>query len=110
MRYNSACDSIEMTVEELCFEVFGSRDIDNRRGASPCQEKPSERRKIYDRLHLLFGMRYYDRVELTLSRESVVAAVDKSSVSSRADLVVLLWRVGNTLTELTVYVYKMLFK
>jgi Rad3-related DNA helicase len=65
MRYNSISDSIEMTVEELCSRAFSIKDIDNRRGSSVGGVRASDRQKIYDRLHSLFGMRYYDSVELS---------------------------------------------
>ena len=51
-----------------------------------------------------------DDVELALTGESVIAAVDESAVSAGADLVVLRWCGGNALAELAVYVNEALFE
>ena len=65
MRYDESRDTIEISVEELCMSTIMGGSIDNRHANSRFHERASERARIYEKLHLSFGMRYYDRVELT---------------------------------------------
>ena len=64
MRYDEKKDVIELSVEELCMSVLSGGNIDTRRNARRFHEKSADHSRIYNKLHLSFGMRYYDRVEL----------------------------------------------
>lgn len=64
MRYDEERDVIELSVEELCVCSLMGGNIDNRQSYRRFHEKAADRTRIYDTLHLSFGMRYYDRVEL----------------------------------------------
>ena len=65
MRYNEQTDAIELSVEELCMSVLIGGSIDSRGAYRRYHEKAADKTRIYDKLHLTFGMRYYDRVEFT---------------------------------------------
>ena len=64
MRYDEERDAIEISVEELCMSALMGGNIDNRHVNRRFHERASDHTRIYERLHLSFGMRYYDRVEL----------------------------------------------
>jgi len=64
MRYDEKRDVIELTVEELCMSALTGLCIDNRQYNKRFHPSASLHSRIYERLHLSFGMRYYDRVEL----------------------------------------------
>lgn len=64
MRYNSETDVIELTVEELCLSQIVGEGIDNRQTHKRFHGRAADQSRVYERLHLSFGMRYYDRVEL----------------------------------------------
>lgn len=65
MRYDLSRDTIEISVEELCMSTLMGGSIDNRRTYRRFHERAADHTRIYEKLHLSFGMRYYDRVELT---------------------------------------------
>ena len=65
MRYDLSRDTIEISVEELCMSSLMGGSIDNRRTYRRFHERAADHTRIYEKLHLSFGMRYYDRVELT---------------------------------------------
>ena len=65
MRYDLSRDTIEISVEELCMSSLMGGSIDNRRAYRRFHERAADHTRIYEKLHLSFGMRYYDRVELT---------------------------------------------
>ncbi len=65
MRYNGSNDTVELSVEELCMSALMGGDIDNRGMHKRFHERAADKRRIYDKLHLSFGMRYYDRVEFS---------------------------------------------
>ena len=65
MRYDINRDAIELSVEELCMSALMGGSIDNRHASRRFHERAADRSHIYEKLHLSFGMRYYDRVELT---------------------------------------------
>ena len=65
MKYNAGTDAIELTVEELCALYLTGGSIDNRAVGRRFRERARDHSKIYEKAHLAFGMRYYDRVELT---------------------------------------------
>lgn len=65
MKYNPSTDAVELTVEELCALCITGGSIDNRTVGRRFHERAKDHAKIYERAHLTFGMRYYDRVELT---------------------------------------------
>ncbi|MBR3879215.1 MAG: ATP-dependent DNA helicase [Clostridia bacterium] len=64
MRYDEKRDVVTLTVEELCTSVLSGGNIDTRRNTSRFRERSRDHSRIYNKLHLSFGMRYYDRVEL----------------------------------------------
>ncbi len=64
MRYDESRDVIELTVEELCMSTLMGGNIDSRRAHRRFHESAADHSRIYEKLHLTFGMRYYDRVEL----------------------------------------------
>ena len=64
MRYEEKRDVVELSVEELCTSALSGGSIDARRQARRYHERAADRSRIYNKLHLSFGMRYYDRVEL----------------------------------------------
>ncbi len=64
MRYDESRDVIELSVEELCISALVGGNIDTRYANRHFHEKAADRSRIYNSLHLSFGMRYYDRVEL----------------------------------------------
>ena len=64
MKYNQNTDAIELTVEELCSLCLTGGSIDNRSVGRRFVERAKDHTRIYERAHLSFGMRYYDRVEL----------------------------------------------
>ncbi len=63
MRYNRENDTIELDIDELCRAALAQGDLDSK-GLS-YHERASDRSKIYNKLHLNFGMRYYDHVEMS---------------------------------------------
>ena len=65
IRYNAETDAVEISVEELCMSTIIGGSIDSRGAYRNFHEKAAEKTRIYDKLHLNFGMRYYDHVELT---------------------------------------------
>ena len=65
MKYNSGTDAVELTVEELCALCLTGGSIDNRALGRRFHERAKDHTRIYERAHLTFGMRYYDRVELS---------------------------------------------
>ncbi len=65
MRYNASNDTVELSVEELCMSALAGGDIDVRGMHRRFHERAADRTRIYDKLHLSFGMRYYDRVEFS---------------------------------------------
>ena len=65
MKYNADTDAIELSVEELCSLCLTGGSIDNRAVGRRFHERAKDHTKIYEKAHLTFGMRYYDRVELT---------------------------------------------
>ncbi len=65
MRYDESRDTIEISAEEICMSALMGGNIDNRRAYRRFHERASDKARIYEKLHLSFGMRYYDRVELT---------------------------------------------
>ncbi len=64
MRYDENRDVVEITVEELCLSSLVGVSIENRSAYKRFHERSADHSRIYERLHLSFGMRYYDRVEL----------------------------------------------
>ena len=64
MRYNSETGAVELTVEELCSLCLTGGSIDNRDTGRRFRERAKDHTRIYEKAHLTFGMRYYDRVEL----------------------------------------------
>ncbi len=64
MRYDESRDVIELSVEELCMSALMGGSIDSRGTHKRFRERAADRSQIYEKLHLLFGMRYYDNVEL----------------------------------------------
>ena len=64
MRYDEKRDVVELSVEELCLSALSGGNIDTRRQARRFHERSADHERIYNKLHLSFGMRYYDRVEL----------------------------------------------
>ena len=64
MRYDEKRDVIEISVEELCLSALAGGNIDTRRQARRFHERSADHARIFNKLHLSFGMRYYDRVEL----------------------------------------------
>ena len=65
LRYNGSNDTVEISVEELCMSALTGGDIDSRHAYSRFHERAADRTRIYDKLHISFGMRYYDRVEFS---------------------------------------------
>ncbi len=65
MRYDESRDVIELSVEELCMASLMGGSIDSRSSHRRFHERAADHSRIYEHLHLSFGMRYYDRVELT---------------------------------------------
>ncbi len=65
MRYDIERDVIELTVEELCESVLTGGSIGNRYVGRRYRERARDHGHVYEKLHLSFGMRYYDRVELS---------------------------------------------
>ncbi len=63
MRYNRENDTIELDLDELCRAALAQGDLDLQ-GVS-YRERASDRSKIYNKLHLKFGMRYYDHIEMS---------------------------------------------
>jgi len=64
MRYDRERDVVELSAEELCLCAMAGGNIDTRRAARRFHERSADHSRIYNKLHLSFGMRYYDRVEL----------------------------------------------
>ena len=64
MRYDRERDVVEVSVEELCLSSMAGGNIDTSRNARRYSERSADHSRIYNKLHLSFGMRYYDRVEL----------------------------------------------
>ena len=65
MRYNANTDAVEISVEELCTLCLTGGSIDNRNVSRRFRERARDHSKIYEKAHLTFGMRYYDRVEVS---------------------------------------------
>ncbi len=65
MRYNGSNDTVELSVEELCMSALMGGDIDNRGIHKRFHGRAADKTRIYDKLHLSFGMRYYDRIEFS---------------------------------------------
>lgn len=65
MKYNAQNDSVELSVEELCMAQLLGGSIDSRSANRHFRERAADKTRIYDKLHLTFGMRYYDRVEFS---------------------------------------------
>ncbi len=65
MRYDEERDVIELSVEELCTSALSGGNIDVRHQSRRYRERAADHARIYNKLHLSFGMRYYDRVELS---------------------------------------------
>ncbi len=65
MRYDQSRDAVILTVEELCMYSLMGGNIDMRHSNRRFHDRAADHRRIYESLHQSFGMRYYDRVELT---------------------------------------------
>ena len=65
MRYNRETDVIELTAEELCLSSVVGEGIDTSQVHRRFHGRTADRSRAFERLHLSFGMRYYDKVELT---------------------------------------------
>ncbi len=63
MRYNRENDTIELDLDELCRTALAQGDLDSK--STNYHERASDRSKIYNKLHLKFGMRYYDHIEIS---------------------------------------------
>ncbi len=65
MRYDIDRDVVELSVEELCMSALLGGSIDSRGAHRLFYERARDHTRASEKLHLSFGMRYYDRVELS---------------------------------------------
>jgi len=78
VRYNHTNDTVELSVEELCYAAMRGGDLDGGFDKSITPIRAAERAKITERLYELYGLAYHDSVRLhnTVKTEEVYFCVE----------------------------------